>query len=156
MNKFRWLAVALAASLLINLVLVGFMAGRYSSAELRRPTFDPMLGMRGAAGFLSKERRAELKPQLRQFRSAAPSLKRLRGTQRTLLDAVTADPFERERLERALVDFRGDLGVSQQASHAAFVDLVESLTPQERKRLLRWMHKRLRHGPPDWRSPPPR
>ena len=155
MNKFRWLAVALTVSLLINLVLVGFMAGRYSAGELRRPAFDPMLGMRGAAGFLSEERRAELKPQLHQFRSAGPSLKRLRGTQRTLYDAVTADPFERERLASALADFRGNLIASQQASHAAFVDFVESLTPQERKRMLEKMRERLRRGRPDG-PPPPR
>lgn len=155
MNRFRWLAVALAVSLLVNLVLVGFMAGRYSAGAVRPPSFDPMLGMRGAAGILSEQRREELRPRLRQFRAAGPSLKRLRGTQRTLSDAVTADPFEREKLESALASFRNDLLASQESSHGAFVDLVAALTPEERKRMLKSMRERPHRGRPG-APPPPR
>ncbi len=155
MNRFRWLAVALGVSLLVNLVLVGFVAGRYSAGELRRTTFDPALGLRGPLGFLSEERRAELKPLLGQFRARGSSLRRLRGAQRTLYNTVTADPFERQALESALADFRENLLAGQEAGHAAFVDLVEALTLQERKRMLRRMRDRPRQPRREW-SPPHR
>ncbi len=152
MNRFRWLAAALAVSLIVNLVLIGFMAGRFSAGSLHRHGFDPMLGMRASTRFLSEERREELKPLLSQFREARPTLRRLRGAQRTLLDAITADPFEREPLEQALAGFRSDLLAGQEAGHAAFVNLIESLTPEEREAMLERLrnHRRERKpgGPP--------
>ena len=144
MNRFRWLAAALAVSLIVNLVLVGFTAGRFSAKSMHRPPFDPMLGIRAPTRLLSEERREELKPVVRQFREAVPSMRRLRGTQRVLYDAIAADPFEREPLEKALASFRSNLLAGQKAGHAAFVNLVESLTPQERARMLESMRARKR------------
>ena len=144
MNRFRWLVAALAASLIVNLVLVGFLAGRFSGGSMHRPAFDSMLGMRAPTRFLSEERRAELDPVVRQFREAVPSLRRLRGAQRVLYDAITADPFEPEPLEEALASFRSNLLAGQEAGHAAFVNLVESLTLEERARMLKSMRARKR------------
>ena len=152
MNRFRWLAVALAVSLMLNLVLVGYMAGRFSAGYTQRPPFDPMLGVRAPTRFLSEERREELAPVVRQFRETAPSVRRLRGAQRTLYDAIASDPFERKPLEEALARFRSNLLAGQETGHAAFVNFVESLTPEERRRMVQSMraHKRKRHpeGPP--------
>ena len=151
MNRFRWLVAALVVSLLVNLVLVGFMAGRFSAGQ--RPHFDPMMGVRAPTRFLAEERREELKPVIRQFREAAPSLRRLRGTQRALYDAINSEPFEREPLEAALARFRNNLFAGQEAGHTAFVNLVESLTPEERRQMLQSMRARKRHRRPN-ESPP--
>ena len=154
MNRFRWLVAALVVSLLVNLVLVGFMAGRFSAGQ--RPHFDPMMGIRAPTRFLAEERREELKPVIRQFREALPSLRHLRGTQRVLYDAITADPFEREPLEEALASFRSNLLAGQQTGHAAFVNLVEALTPEERARMLKSMRARKRERRRDGPPPAPR
>ncbi len=153
MNRFRWLVAVLAVSLIVNLVLIGFMAGRFSAGSMHRPPFDPMMGIRAPTRFLSEERREELKPVIRQFREAVPSLRRLRGTQRALYDALTADPFERQPLEATLARFRSNLLAGQEAGHAAFVNLVESLTPEERARMLEGIRARKRERRPD--GPPP-
>ena len=155
MNRFRWLVAALVVSLLVNLVLVGFTAGRFSAGSMQRPHFDPMMGIRAPTRFLAEERREELKPVIRQFREALPSLRHLRGTQRVLYDAITADPFERGPLEEALASFRSNLLAGQQAGHSAFVNLVEALTPEERARMLKSMRARKRERRPEGRMPAP-
>ena len=154
MNRFGWLVATLVVSLLVNLVLVGFMAGRFSAGSMQRPHIDSMMGIRAPTRLLAEERREELKPVIRLFREALPSLRHLRGTQRVLYDAITADPFEREPLEEALASFRSNLLTGQQAGHAAFVNLVEALTPEERARMLKSMRARKHLRTP--RETPPR
>ena len=152
MNRFRWLVAALVVSLLVNLVLVGFMAGRFSAGQ--RPHFDPMMGIRAPTRFLAEERREELKPVIRQFREALPSLRHLRGTQRrTLRTPSPADPFEREPLEESARQFQEQSTRRQQAGHAAFVNLVEALTPEEdapvcSRAMRARKRERRRDGPP--------
>ena len=146
MTRFRWLALALAISLILNLILVGFLAGRFSAGTFHRSLFDPAMGMRASARFLSEERQTELKPLFQEFRAAAPSLRRLRGTHRALAEAITAEPFERDTLERVLADFRNNLLTSQEAGHTAFINLVDGLTPDERRQFIDQIRKRLRSG----------
>jgi len=149
MNKYRWLVVALAVSVTVNLIVLGFLAGHFYAGSKPRPMFDPALGVREHARFLSRERREELRPVFDEFRAVAKSLRRMRGIQHRLYEAAATEPFERERLQGVLAEFRGHLLASQEVSHAAVVELMQSLTPEERKQLLERMRKRLRHRPPD-------
>ena len=147
MNRTKWLTIGLAVSLIVNLALVGFVAGRISRVEFRPMIMDPMRGFGGILRDLPEERRESLGPlfqeQLNRMRSSARDL---RDVQERLNQAVTAEPFHRERLDAALGEFRTHLLESQERSHVAFADLVAALTPEERAQVQHSLTAR--RGPP--------
>lgn len=148
----KWLILLLIVSLGTNIALVGFLAGRASSVDLRPGGLDPTLGFARILPELSQARHEALRPLVRaQMSSVRPSIRQIRRAQRDLGTAILADPFDRRAVEAALAAFRTHLADSQTASHAAFVDLVEMLTPAERKLLVEVLQRKPRHR----RSPPP-
>jgi uncharacterized membrane protein len=147
MRTNRWLIGGLVVSLVANLLLVGFVAGRMSGFA-PPPGFgpDPTVGFFRMLGFLSEERRATIAPDLRkQMHQIVPVLRKIRGDQRDVFEALTADPFDAAALEAALADLRANLTATQIASHAAFVEMVRALTPDEREALARAMRRPSRH-----------
>ena len=152
MNRTRWLAVLLAASVAVNLALAGFTAGRMFSGGHAGPLHDPARGLARSLKGLPEERREALKPLLRsEMRRIGPSVRQLRGAQRELVELVAAEPFDRQALEAALARFRHDLLASQERSHRALVEVMAELTKAERRQVLESMR---RHGPPRHRERP--
>src|SRR4051812_25629325 len=149
MRTSRWLIAGLVASLVVNLLLIGFVVGRMSGFGAP-PAFgpDPTAGFFRMLGFLSDERRAAVTPELRKHMGEMiPVLRKMRADQRTVFDALTADPFDSGALENALADLRTNLTAAQVASHRSFVELAKQLTLDERKQLARAMHRSPRmHG----------
>src|SRR5262245_23708472 len=133
MRTSRWLLVGLVVSLVLNLLLIGFVAGRLSGFRPPPPFGpDPTAGYFRMLGFLSDERRAAVGPDLRkQMAEIIPMLRAMRGDQRAVFDALTADPFDAAALDKALADLRAHLGAAQVASHHSFVELAKRLTPEE-------------------------
>ena len=149
MNRTRWLAALLAASVALNLGLAGFVAGQVFSRGPGGPLQDPARGLAHAIRGLPDERRDALKPLLRsQMRRIGPSVRQLRGAQRDLARLATAEPFDRQALESALEGFRNGLLASQERSHRALVEVLAALTKDERQQLLESMRHR---GPPHHR-----
>jgi uncharacterized membrane protein len=139
----RWLIAGLVVSVVVNLLLVGFVIGRMSGFA-PPPAFgpDPTAGFYRALGFLSDDRRAAIMPDVRkQMGELMPLLHKVRGDQHSVFDALTAEPFEPAALDGALADLRGNLAAAQVASHHSFVELAKQLTPAERKELARAMHR---------------
>ncbi|MDH3642999.1 MAG: periplasmic heavy metal sensor [Gammaproteobacteria bacterium] len=142
----KWLILTLIVSLGANVGLIGFLAGRASTADLRPGPLDPTLGFARILPELPEARHDELRPLVREhMRSVRPSIRQIRGAQRDMRAAILADPFERSALESALARFREHLGGSQSASHASFVTLVEQLTPAERQVLVEVLRREPRH-----------
>ncbi len=143
MRTNRWLIGALVASLIMNLLLVGFVAGRMSGFGPPHGVGpDPTVGFYRLLGFLNDQRRAAITPVLRKQMSAiVPLLRKIHGDQKNVFDALSADPFEPAALEAALADLRSNLSAAQIASHRSFVTLAESLTNDERKSLVRAMRR---------------
>ncbi len=143
MRTNKWLVGALVVSLVANLLLVGFFAGRMSGFGPPHGFGpDPTAGFFRLLGFLSDDRRAAITPALRkQMREVVPMLRRIHGNQKDVFDALDADPFDPAALEAALADLRINLAAAQVASHRSFVTLAKSLTSDERKALVRAMRR---------------
>jgi uncharacterized membrane protein len=143
MRTNRWLIGGLVLSLIVNLLLVGFVAGRMSGFGPPPPFGpDPTVGFFRLLGFLPDERRAAIAPDLRkQMGQLMPVLRKMRGDQREVFETLTAEPFDATALEAALTDLRTNLTAAQVASHRSFIELAKSLTPEERKSLARAMRR---------------
>ena len=149
MQTSKWLIGGLVLSLVVTLLLVGFVAGRMSGFG-PPPGFgpDPTTGFFRLLGFLPDERRAAITPELRkQMTVLLPVLRKMRGDQREVLETLTAEPFDPAALETALADLRTTLSAAQVSSHHSFVEMAKSLTPDERKSLARAMRRSpYKHG----------
>ena len=132
----RWLIGGLVVSVVVNLALAGFVAGRMTRDFAPGPGFDPMVGVTRLVRFLEEERRREVLGDLRRQRhEVRASLRGVKGAQGQIVEAVRADPFDEDALRRALGEFRGRLEASQAGSHEMFVTMVARLTPEERRLL---------------------
>ena len=149
MMRSKWATVALVLSLLLNLLLVGFLLGQRTHQHLGG---DPTRGFPRWAHTLPEPRQETLRPLIRDhMRMLRPSLRDMRRQHATLAAAIGAEPFDAERLKEALASMRGANQQVQKASHAAFVAFVAELTPDERRILLEDIR---RPGRPPWRRPP--
>jgi uncharacterized membrane protein len=151
----KWLVLLLVLSLGANLAMAGFLAGRAAGDGGGPRLLDPNLRVtRMLLQQLPEERREALRPLVRdQFRSIRPSVGGIREAQRDIEAALVAEPFDPEKLEEALGAFRTHLSRSQETSHAAFVGLARSLSPEERRLLGRALEGSGRHRPHG--HPPP-
>jgi len=143
MRTNRWLIGGLVLSIVVNLLLVGFVVGRLSGFG-PPPAFgpDPTVGFFRMLGFLNDDRRAAIVPALRkEMGELMPTLRKVRGDQRAVFEALTADPFDPAALDAALAGLRANLTAAEVASHRSFVELAKQLSPTERKELARAMHR---------------
>ncbi len=148
--KSKWVAILLIVSLALNLIMVGFWTGSRSVAA---PGFDPIRSYPRWAHGLAEPRRDALRPVMREhLKSMRPTLRALRQRHRALRDALTAEPFDAQVLEEALVAMREDQARMQSQSHASFAEFVTQLTPAERRQLAADMDGPGRHHK---RPPPP-
>ena len=147
--RSKWLIGALIVSVVVNLLLAGFVVGRMSGD----------FGIRGGIGpvpqlkFLEEDRRREVFQGLETRRALRPKLRKLRTAQRDMRAALLAEPFEEEALSETLAEFRRRLDESQALSHQRFVAVVSRLTPDERRKLASTLD---RHRKPPDRRPPKR
>ena len=160
----RWQKATLAASLVLNLVLIGLLAGHFLRA-MRHPPMAPLaFGIVHMIDTLPPERRALLQPLVRDSLVALrPQLRAMREAQLGIDRALGAEPFDAEMLARRLAEQRASMNAAQADSHAALIRLTKQLSRDERVRLaaaLReppWM-MRGRGGrhfrPPDAPTPP--
>ena len=141
----KWLIGALTASVVVNLLLAGFIAGRMSGDVGFR-------GGMGAAprmpqlGFLDEERRREVNQGLENRRGLRSILRELRRSQRDIRAAFEAEPFDQEALSAALAEFRRRLEESQALSHGKLVAVAVRLTPDERRRMARTLDRHPKHS----------
>ena len=153
MQTSKWLTIALALSVAINLALVGFLAGRAGLRPGMAMPPDPSLGAFRVLRQIPESRRDALRPLLReQLEAVRPDLRRLRGAQADIRSALDAEPYDAQALDAALAEFRQALAASQKHSHEALERLAAHMTREERRQLLAAMD----HGPRVHRPPPPR
>jgi len=151
MMKSKWVAVALVASLAINLALAGFIVGRFAFHGFAGdPTRDFPLWMAS----LTEARREALRPLVvAHIRKARPSMRTLRQHHRDLQRAIVAEPFAADALAAVLQSMRAQNEDLQSATHEAFVEFVSNLTLPERQALADNLGARgdprlRRNGPP--------
>jgi uncharacterized membrane protein len=119
------LFVLLAISVALNLVLIGFLVGRRVHPAGRE---GPPPGLEQRHGELGAGRRA------------------IHHAGSEVVSALTAEPFDAPRLERALAELRRVTVGGQEAAHRALVEVATRSSPEERRRLAqRFSVRRERH-----------
>ena len=132
MTKNKWLMIALFISLGANLLLVGFMLGSKFRAHPSSMMINPMFGLMRYADTLPMERRAELLKSMRSFRPERAQFRQMRELQDNLRNEIRRDSLDPVALKAALTALHNQMQTHQSASHDAFVQLMQSLTPAER------------------------
>lgn len=156
--RSRWLVIALAISVALNIGMIGLGIGFATGSPHWGRGVDPTAGLARLLRSLPEARRAEL------TRSGAPaisdgelrrrivaSMRDLRASQRQIASALAEEPFDSDAVAEALASFREHYAANQAGSHEAFVAILERLTPEEKRQFLETMRpdkdRRGRHGP---------
>ncbi len=142
------LKYALVASLAVNLLVLGAVAGTmYAFHKHGRP--PPFAGSRDDFGLMGLSRdfpsdrkktfRRELKADRAKLR---PLIEQANAARREAADALAADPFDRAKLEAAIANVREHERAVREKAVQMFLGHAETLTPDERKRLSDWWHRK--------------
>ena len=150
-SKRSWLLIA---SLAFNLLVIGSIAGAvltHGGPWDKRVPFgppDPLnlgrllggeQGLRGFGRTLPPERRKALKALMEPARQTIQPLRQATQHARTeALAALKAEPFDSQRLEKAMGDLIAAEGAVRRASAAVFVGAMGQMTPDERARFQLW------------------
>ena len=142
-GRWRW---ALIASLALNLLLVGLIAGGVWRA--RHHGFPGLGGDFGLMGFV-RELPYDHQPAIREhLQTERKNLRPLRGDVREAWSAanglLTAEPFDKEKFKAAMAKSRELTAKFEEAVSGILAETAAKLTPDERKSLQAW---RDRHKP---------
>lgn len=145
----RWLKYALIASLALNLLIVGAVAGtmigfgkHHHGPRVGHPRGEDF-GLMGLTRTLPEERRKEVRKQLREDRGKLrPLFEDIRAARREAADKLAADPFDRTALEGALATVSDRERTLRQEAVGIFLGHVERLTADERRTLAEWWRKK--------------
>ena len=128
----KWLGLALIVSLVINLLLAGFVIGRLSQGPMAVGP-DPTMAFPRFAADLPEERRREVRPQIRSHLAALrPNRRALHSARQQINAAIVADPFEADVLETALADMHQAQTQLSKSAQKTFVQFIGSLSQAER------------------------
>jgi len=140
----RWLLVALFASLALNLVVVGSVAG--AVWRFRKP--PPWAGavtpnLLGYASTLAPERRKQLWEQTADERShIRPFRREVRAAREETVKALVAEPFDQSQFQSAQARQAEAENRARQAVQDLYVKIAAGLTPEERRAFPLWRHHR--------------
>lgn len=140
----KWLAIALTASLGVNLFLAGLFVGRwvgppplFAHAAAPRPPERPVQAMLDRlAAALEEPNRATFESIMDRHRptlSAAGMA--FRESRRRAGDVMAAEQFDKAQLEAALQDLRTRNMDFQRSLHAALTEAATGLPPPARQKL---------------------
>lgn len=144
----RRLKYALVASLALNLLILGAVAGTmygFSKHGPPRPGHvrGEDFGLMGLSRELPEERRKEFRKQLREDRAKLkPLMEEIRTARRAAADRLGADPFDRAALESAIAVVAEKERAFRQAAVTSFLGHAEQLTPAERSTLADWWRRK--------------
>lgn len=145
-NGNRRLKYALIASLALNLLIVGAVAGTMYGFRKHHPRFAERgedFGMMGLTRVLPDERRKEMRKLLRADRaSLRPLMEEVRNARREAAGKLGAEPFDRAALEAAITNVAEKERTVRSAAVTAFLGHAEKLTAEERAKLAEWWRKK--------------
>ena len=136
MNKRTLLILALVLSVAINLLMVGFVAGKFGGGRMMHGHSDWM------TKHLSQAVRQNVKEKMRHYREEArPARGALRQARRELRNLVAGQPFDAQAVRAALANLRAASQTYQRIRHEHIVQLLEDLPPEERPAVYRFLHR---------------
>lgn len=134
--RSKGLPIALLLSLIINIGLFGFLAGRWNNAQATPHMPPPSIGMGRFLHGLEETRRDELKPYLSaHFDTLRPNIRAGRKAHRAVRAAIAAEPFAPEVLEQMLFTLNSNRGAGAAEQANTLAKLVEQLSSDERAKL---------------------
>ena len=166
-GKRRWLWPLLIVSLALNLLFVGVVVGRIWIHGGRPVAHERIFT--GAIERLMKDlpeaKRQTASELLAHHREQVRTLrKQIRDARSAARDAVLSEPYDEDRVAKALARFREIRAGQHQSMHDMIMALLKGLSLEERKQLLHHIRAGFRHHRGRWRhsdkarseSPPPR
>ncbi|MCC7253736.1 periplasmic heavy metal sensor [Hyphomicrobium sp.] len=144
----RRVKYALIASLALNLLVLGIVAGSMLGFGKHHPRFGGHprgedFGLMGLTRTLPEERRKEIRKQLRDDRvKLRPLVEDIRTERREAADKLDAEPFDRAALESAISAVTGKEQAMRQEAVSIFLGHVERLSADERRTLAEWWRKK--------------
>jgi uncharacterized membrane protein len=142
----RWMAVALLASLALNLVVVGATVASLwrhrALSELGGPP-HAIPNLLSFANSLPEERRKEVWARTEDQRRIVRPLRRdLREAREELLKLLSADDFDAERYQAAQAQLTVVDQKAREAVYKLYAEIAVALTSEERHQFMRWREKR--------------
>lgn len=141
----RWVKIALGLSLALNLAIAGVVVGFMMRAA---PLRDGHTGMGYAAPYviaLPREARREVFGAIRS-NEAVPKRSARRAQYAEMIDALGADPFDRDRVQAILVRQGSAVAQIQDVSQAAWLTAVSEMDAAERSKYIKRIENVLRRG----------
>ena len=144
----RRLAIALVASLALNLFLGGMATSRWlfhppPPAHFAGPGDFGHFNRRAALRALSGESRDRVEALWRQHvDDIRPRIRAVREARREVARQLLAEPIDDTALERAYARLREHADAAQAAVHAMLGEVARALSPDERKRFFEAALKR--------------
>ena len=136
MNRSKWISIGLIVSLIVNLLLVGFIVGRASQAPFAMGP-DPTMAFPRFARDLPEDRRQAIRPHVRKHLTAMrPNRQALHQARVQINQAIVAEPYEPEALAQALANMHQVQIQLSQSTQLSFVQFVSALTPAERSKFV--------------------
>lgn len=145
----RWARPLLIGSLMLNLLLIGAIAGGFWAARHRGPHGLQRIeqGFIGYVKSLPKDRAQALLASSESSRQTFRAQRReLRERRAAALAVLEADALDKEKLRQALAGVGEAETTLERTGEGVFLDMIERLTPAERKAYVAW---RQRHDGPD-------
>ena len=144
----RWLAIALTASVALNLLGLGWGATRYyKHREIARAPFAQIEGR--FAKHLPENAARAFRTELDKTRQAVGPLA-FGEVRREMAGALAAEPFESAALRAAMDKQRSRMEVFQTGMQNALLAGAEAMTPEERKRYAEKLSRLGRHFEGKW------
>ena len=133
----RGLMPALVVSLVINLAFVGLFAGHYIFRPGHGHGVD--FAIDRILHSMPKEARAPVRAVLEAHRpQVAAKIAELRKARHDVRAALTADPFDRAKLDAAFAEVQSASMAMQADLHTVVADAVSKLDPEARHKLNEW------------------
>jgi uncharacterized membrane protein len=141
-SSYRKLRYALMASLALNVLVIGAVAG--TICFKRPPPGGPKgTGLLGFAHTLPRERSDLIRQKFADSKPQMETLRQAIGDARTgVRAALMAEPFDQAKLTAALDGVVQAEANEHRAKVTVFGETVGQLTPDERKQLHDWLEKR--------------
>jgi uncharacterized membrane protein len=146
-TRLRLMALVLFGSLAVNLFLGGLMVGRWLEPHHppgppHCPRFEredrgpgaPPFWLRRAIGPDGAETLDEI--WQKHASAIAPLRDELQRSRRAVIDTLEAEPFDSRAYAAALADMQTRTSRLFEAIHGAMVDVVEHLTPEQRRQMV--------------------
>lgn len=130
----RWLLIALGLSVVLNLIIGGYVVGRV----LHGPSSfgGPHYGLHKMTRDLSEDGRDLARDVMREhFHPLKSEIRETRQTRRDIEELLSAETVDMVALESALDRLDAQNRVIHKTIRAAIVDLIQRLPPEERRKL---------------------